>query len=324
MLDKIEGNKYVFVDMHVFGEMPQSNILFSDYILKPGDLTKKELLESTGMIEIDVPLIEENVRCLYELSSRHAKEIQLDINKYVSLSYLLMNEVDPEKQTLLKRLISHSWYRYLFKRHKKIRKKFCQKYPAVISVGVILCYMPYIVSKITSQNTKFYKCVTESDFAIRKHILENNSTKKPKIITNDTDILILLSDINCSVELHIKNEIHRINPIRFWFRVFGTTMDNTLIKLLCVLMGTDMNPYHPASPIHIKQFQQILTNMDLSKYDELTIDNLKKYILDVISKNPDSTNIKETVTAINIYLNDIEIGTYEITPKNYEEINYLE
>jgi hypothetical protein len=97
-----------------------------------------------------------------------------------------------------------------------------------------------------------------------------------------------------------------INPPKFWQSVFGCVMDSQVIKILCVLLGTDYNKYRRGSVIHLKCFSEILTWLNLKNYSEMTLEMLKNYVYVKIQKYPADMNIKETVVALNLYLNNIE------------------
>jgi hypothetical protein len=282
------------------------------------------------MIKRNAPLKQENVICLYELKSRDSVLRQVDIKDYVSLSYLL-KKGDLQSSNLhatnksflqpsadrssLEALISHGWYRYVFKKGLKQRKYNNTTHTTCpISPGRALCYIPALLNQLNLPRTNIYKCTIESDFAIRNHIQIYHKTSFPRIITNDTDLVMLLCDVDCEIELTVGTtcdgktyfEKRKINPIAFWKRIFRCNLNPDVIKILCVLLGTDYNQYTADSPIHIQHFKDILRILNIKTYDELTSDLLKMHILHIAQTNSDNLNVRETVAALNLYLNNIE------------------
>jgi hypothetical protein len=387
VLSYYNNNLFIFLDLHTFGNINLKNILFSDFILKPSDISREELLYSTALIKRNFPFNEKNVVCLYELQTRDSKLHSYNLHEYVSLSYLLKNceknrqtqcnnrnelihsnskneliksdnknkltqsnnknestnvfektnnrnesakkinikisrkdssEMSNDKNELvhneliLEQLISYGWYRYIFKRGVKQFKKVRNKSTCAIPPGIIICYTPLLLERLNLPRTSIYKCAIESDFAIRNHVNIYTKNSFPKIITNDTDLVVLLCDVDCDIEISIfepmshSYERRHINPILFWQSMFGCVLNPDIIKTLCVLMGTDFNQYSSESPIHLRYFKEILKILNITKYEELTIDALKLYILKIAQAHRDSKFVKETVAALNLYLLNIE------------------
>jgi hypothetical protein len=106
-------------------------------------------------------------------------------------------------------------------------------------VGLLPNIIHRIKTKIKSNNElsklhiEFLGCVTEADYVIKKHILtysptykqsnkpQHKSIYKPTVFTIDTDMLVLLSDIDCVVNLKLRapgytNKTVPIQVKEFW------------------------------------------------------------------------------------------------------------
>jgi hypothetical protein len=170
------------------------------------------------------------------------------------------------------------------------------------------------------KNISCYQCSIESDVAIRNHIEIYNRNSYPKIITNDTDLVVLMCDVECEIELTVRHvfqshtyyEKREINPPRFFRKLFGCVLKADIIKILCVLLGTDFNIYSPRSVIHIRCFSEILKLLNIRRYCEITLPALKLYIYNTALKYPNDINVKETIAALNIYLNNVEENIYPL------------
>jgi hypothetical protein len=262
----------------------------------------------------------ENVICKYELNSRRGKLLKMDENDYINLTRKMKEEKNEniESSVLssdffdMRCLLSHGWFRYLFKRGiKQTKNEKKIKQSCSIEPGKVLCYIPSILKQINIPLMEIFQCSIESDFAIRNHIEIYNKFSYPRIITNDTDFMVLLCDIDCEIEITIKNldskyERCVLNPKTFWNEVFGCQMKPDVIKMLCVLLGTDFNHYHPLSPIHIHDFESILELLNCNKFSDITDDKLKMYIYNTSIQYPENRYVKETILALNLYLNNIE------------------
>jgi len=182
-----------------------------------------------------------------------------------------------------------------------------------------------------------YGCEYESDLVIKKMVKENNGIKEQIIFTSDSDMLVYLCDCECTIHLkknHIrkvpsifspnekilkmksqaeisfrklKSSVIKIQPKRFWKSIFkGVEMDPKIIVTLSVLIGSDFNPPHDKSPIHISSFESILSILNLKSFSELKYDHLVDYIKDKITNHSSYYSVPETVLAINQYLSRYE------------------
>lgn len=121
-----------------------------------------------------------------------------------------------------------------------------------VNYTLIVNLIPILVSKIKSEiksrklstQIDFIGCENESDFVIRKHILLYNSLNCPTIYTTDSDLFMLLSDVNCYIRIKSSNLNIRIKPNLFWQWLTGlqNVYLNDIIAFCCVL-GNDYNHF---------------------------------------------------------------------------------
>jgi hypothetical protein len=121
-----------------------------------------------------------------------------------------------------------------------------------VNYTLIVNLIPILVSKIKSKikekeiktQIDFIGCENESDFVIRKHILLYNSLNCPTIYTTDSDLFMLLSDINCYIRIKSSNLNIRIKPNLFWQWLTGlkNIYLNDIIAFCCIL-GNDYNHF---------------------------------------------------------------------------------
>ena len=78
-------------------------------------------------------------------------------------------------------------------------------------------------------------------------------------------------------------------------------------------MGTDYNPYHPTSPIHIRHFNDILRILNVKQFEDIDEDILLANIYMIMKNNESNPYCKQTAVALNMYLNDIENELHYIT-----------
>lgn len=117
------------------------------------------------------------------------------------------------------------------------------KYIYDIGPSMIVGLLPNIIHRIKTKikannelsklHIEFLGCVTEADYVIKKHILtysptykqsnkpQHKSIYKPTVFTIDTDMLVLLSDIDCVVNLKLRapgytNKTVPIQVKEFW------------------------------------------------------------------------------------------------------------
>jgi len=301
-------NVYVFIDIHQIQKFNVRKIYFNNYLPTLDDFDEEEILLSTPMIEKKYVnnienFDESDVICYYELSSRDAKLKNINANDYISIHQL-------PKSSKTNTIISHAWIRYLMLRGAKIAVKKERQSTNKGNFRLLIHNFPLIISKMNMENVQYFACTSESDFAIVKHIKMYNKNNYPTIITNDTDLLCLLCDINCVLKIYnqYNGKYYTINPIKFWHQVFNTTLHPEIIKILCVLCGTNYN-YNKKITINdlfLFEFHDILTLMKLQNFHELTIEKLKLYIFEFVHKNNNIHN-RRTMLAYNIYINNDDI-----------------
>ena len=233
----------------------------------------------------------------------------------------------------IERVINHGWYRYLIlrgakrntidERNKKLFHKN-RKNVNNIPFTAVMYAIPLIINKIYknkifTETVSFFGCNVESDFALSRHVHIYHKFSYPTIYSNDTDMVALLCDVDCSVKFMIKDISGEetlslfVNPKMFWKRVFGCNLKPSIIKIICVLLGTDYNPYHPKSPIHLKKIDDILHMLNINKFKEIDEDELLLKIYTIMNANENSIYVKQTATALNVYLNDVENSLYILT-----------
>ena len=202
---------------------------------------------------------------------------------------------------------------------------------SIVPFTLLVYIFPNIVKHINDKikNINFFGCEIESDFALSKHVHNYSNYAYPTIYSSDTDMLCLMCDVNCIIKLSINSNVYCkntsdnnrrtflfVNPVLFWQEIFGCTLKKRIIIILCVLMGTDYNPYDSKSPIHIKYFSDILSLLHVEKYEDILEELLLSNIYSIIKNNEDNIHCKQTVLALNVYLNDLEDELHYITGDN--------
>lgn len=400
---------YVFVDYKFMNNLRERNVIFKDFLnmnIEEHERTNSipmikrkylKLLDKCDEDEYDtMKYLVKKVRCMFELKSIYSVSNKLDIEKYISIPYLIKTEKDKKKISKLTVLLDEGKFRYFILRGgkyliKKQRGKdlfsffdppqntysktkscgdeneICVKslnnidkllFDSVTKNGyeklnefynyipftIIIYLFPMLVKKINLDNVKFFGCEIESDFAISKHIHTYSKNAFPTIYSSDTDMLCLMCDVDCVVKLSIKNGRRNlkknkdqrtliedniikffdgkhvsdnltffVNPISFWEELFKCKLSPKIIKILCVLMGTDYNPYHPKSPIHIRYFDDILKILNIDKFEDIDEDVLLANIYMIMKNNEDNVYCKQTAIALNMYLNELEGEIHFIT-----------
>ena len=217
---------------------------------------------------------------------------------------------------------------------KQIRKHHKQT-PKMPCVPTLLYMIGPLIEEIINTNKfnaeiNIYGCEMEADFALLKHINVYNRRSFPVIDSPDTDMLCNLCDVPCLIHMKriyplkgdskgpVKTKEYYINPVNFWKYVFGgTVIHKNVIKILCVLLGTDYNPYDKNSPIHIKSFEEILEKLGVNSYKEIDEDMLRLYVYNIMKEHPTDRHVIATALALNMYLNDnIESKLHNL----YEEL----
>jgi 5'-3' exonuclease len=327
---------YIFVDKRYISDLPETNVLFSEFITKNYNFSdeyerhlatpiiKRKYLSNLTLDKID------KIRNTYEVISVY-KTVKNKIANYISIPYLLSKDPDNE---ILKKFITHGWIRYLLLRNSKkntIQRRAFQRYSFInkryngeninrmllsasdnqkemvknhIPFISILYGLKYLCKEVLEQeNVKFFGCEFESDFAIVNHINKYSRNIFPTIYTSDTDLVALLCDVNCTIRLTKNKKSISINPQRLFENIFKKTFTSRHIKTMCVLLGTDYNPYNEQSPIHISSFDEVL---------DLTEEELSLRVFNIMDKNKNNIYCQQTAIALNIYLNNIEHSVKEI------------
>ena len=221
-----------------------------------------------------------------------------DSNNYKALYYIMKDEdltnytnlyLKPNNEDKIHEILSSYIIKRYLKSYTRIQRlnnnndyneneTIVEKYNK-IHRGMISNLILYTIEKFNyinsnkyhlKDNIKFYGCDIESDFAIAKHVHENNNNYK-KIITNDTDLLLLLYNVqNCEVILKInkydknnqvvdykncifdENNLYEevesnkdtiyIIPNQLWKFIITNTKYNNLILYSCI-KGNDYTKY---------------------------------------------------------------------------------
>lgn len=183
------------------------------------------------------------------------------------------------------------------------------KYKQFIPYSIITYNLPKIISEINNPKVSYYGCLVESDFALSHHVHTYSLNSFPTIYSCDTDMFCLLCDVPCAIKMDYYyfidgvryRELYIINPVTFWFDIFGCTLSPIIIRTLCVLLGSDYNPYHSKSPIHIKSFDAILYKLKLTSFQELTVEKLDEYISQIFTAHPNNLYCQQTRMALSLY-----------------------
>lgn len=273
----------------------------------------------------------DNVRCEYEINGLRYT------NPKTQPLFTAINSLTFDDINILSDVQQQAWYRYLtihgakaLTKRKRVttgRDNELNFDGDVVPFTLLMYLIPRFVKDIFERkpeyvgHVEFFGCGTESDFSMYKHITTYSKQLFPAVYTTDTDMVALLCDVDCIINFTMSdftgyNSDHiRFNPVHFWKYMFECDMDARVIKLLCVLMGTDYNDHPPAehSPIHLRWFDNILEKMRLRKFSSITFDNLLLYIHNTMNRYPDNEFIRETAWAINMFLTDNEIPLTSIT-----------
>lgn len=201
-----------------------------------------------------------------------------DLNNYENLYALQQSTINNNK--IYDVLSSYIIKRYLksVTRNQRLENKTCnltnnmEKYNRFYR-GMISNLILPVIEKfkeiggqlMLNNNIKFYGCNIESDFAIAKDVQDDNGYKK--IITNDTDFLLLLSNVNnCEIilkmdkyniynrkmgyfdcifdDMNLYNELESnkenkiIIPTQFWKNIISDVSYENIIIYSC-LKGND-------------------------------------------------------------------------------------
>ena len=221
------------------------------------------------------------------------------------------------EDTILRRYLIYISAKFSEKQRRKQHKQ-TQHMPCI---PTLLFLLPTIVKHILSTRKfsaeiQIFGCEMEADFAIIKHISTYNRRSFPIIDSPDTDMLCNLCDTPCLIHMKrtypfrgdtkspVKTKEYYINPVNFWKHVFGCRLSTRIIKILCVLLGTDYNPYDKQSPIHMKSFDEILDRLHISSYSEIDEDALLFHIYNIMVEHPTDKYVIATAIALNLYLSE--------------------
>ena len=337
---------YVFIDYRKMTDIDERLILFRDFLITINEVNEREYINATPVIKkkyisnnSNVYKMMSKVRCLFEIKS-FSNIGKVDKNNYVNL-FEFMEEIcehnsdDDELFEKIERVINHGWYRYLLLRgakrntidernRKLFHNKNKEKNVNDIPFTAVMYAIPLIINKIYkkkifTETVSFFGCNVESDFALSRHVHIYHKFSYPTIYSNDTDMVSLLCDVDCSIKFMIKDISGEetlslsVNPKMFWKRIFGCNLKPSIIKIICVLLGTDYNPYHPKSPIHLKKIDDILYMLNINKFKEIDEDELLLKIYTIMKDNENDIHVKQTAIALNVYLNDVENSLYILT-----------
>lgn len=339
---------YAFVDYKKLPDIDECNVLFRDFICTRNDLDDYERMLSLPVIEKKyLPTIKTDetllakVRCKFEIHS--LKNMEINEEDYMNLVDYMKEicngeEYDDELFEAVEKLINHGWYRYLLLRGAKrntIRERTHKLFHdnrggnGTVPFSVVLYSTPVIVKKVSEcvrlkDCVNFFGCCVESDFALSRHVRTYNKFTYPTVYSNDTDMIALLSDIDCAVKFTIKDGFGKgnnivVNPKEFWHKLFGCDLSPAIVRIICVLMGTDYNPYHPKSPIHIRRLSDVLDLMDVDEFQKIDEDKLRFKLYMIMNENKGNIHVMQTAMALNIYLNNNETDLHVITGNEHVE-----
>jgi hypothetical protein len=301
----------LFYDYRLPDNININNVLFYDYIPNYVDFSINEQLKSTPYVDTTKPYdnideIKQNIVCKFEIDNVYNKSDNL-ITNYAPVTSLSLNNRDVIE------CLNIGWMRYLILRGGKQKTRSerrddgnCLSIDKAEEKDIdksILQYSFYMLPDIlTNVDVPAFGCNLEADFAIAKFIRLRLKNVYPLICSNDSDLLVLLNDVNCVVRMLREDIEYFINPVLFWKYIFRCVLPYEVIIILNVLKGTDYNRFSSKSPIHINQYEDILRILNIRKFSDITTDMLIDYIKSVFENNPQSVEVKETCLALNIYL----------------------
>lgn len=243
----------------------------------------------------------------------YKKKNKRDGNRYY-LEELYKNNLDENDYEESDTLYEDVWNRYLIRVKSKENINNIRKSRIEEEIGStyednafrLLIHNFNTFSKDIKRNealklVNFFGCSVESDFAIANHIKTYNTNTYPIIISNDTDFLSLLCDVNCLIKFIFRRKTYYVNPPIFWKRIFDADLNPNIIKMLCVLKKTDYNLDDEC--ITINEFEDILPLLGVERYEQISEEMLIGYIKNKLIQNPDNEKLKYTVLAINIMIN---------------------
>lgn len=312
---------------------------------KKNDCKKIDSLELIKLID------ENNISEIETISKIYEKLVE--IKKFSFYKYLISRG--------LKKLSSNNkkWFNdtpaMLEKNYSTDEKEFSKqiiKSYYEISPSLIISLLPYITKLIKEETNKkitILGCEEESDFVIRKHVLTHHKYHYPTICTYDTDLIMLLSDIECLIKIKtkiIENEkVNKINLVLntkdFWNWVLYNKRYEEIkytfedIITICSRMGTSYNKY--ASQFKLQSLNSIRNTYQKNFY-QLTMDEIHSSLDKIMKKDlkgkyePTNQNDKSFLGIIQLLatlelfnqLNYIEIESRPIKSENEIDKNKIE
>ena len=220
----------------------------------------------------------------------------------IDLDTVIIEEIDNDYDKNIGKL------RYMLFKYSKQTTLMRRRYEKNISTKqykipftAVLYSIPMLIKLLSKrfENIKFYGCDLESDFAIRYHIMRYNKNSYPTIITNDSDLVTLLNNYNCMI--NIKG--YMIEPIKFWKKIFNCRLSTRVISILSVLVGTNYNESVYNS------FYSILKLNGFNSFSEIDYNTAIRLILEI---DDDELRIKAMI-ATNLYILNFECSPIQLT-----------
>ena len=206
---------------------------------------KMDSNETVKLKDCDLnPDLEELTPEKFETSQESIPETSQESKFEESIHETLQESQESIPETFFEKNIQNDY----FKNFKLTLNNFKNtvNYPLIVNL------IPILVSRIKSEiktrgiktQVDFIGCENESDFVIRKHILLYNSLNCPTIYTTDSDLFMLLCDVNCYIRIKSSNLNIRIKPNLFWQWLTGlkNIYLNDIIAFCCIL-GNDYNHF---------------------------------------------------------------------------------
>ena len=316
--NKSDNQVYAFIDRHFFSPISSDNIYLKKYLPDKKYYDKYEdreylhydLYIPREYVNSDVECIKNNLRCQFEI------EDDLDFEDYVKLSPEHIKCSSEEYEDIL----YHGWYRFLIKRGSKYetmtkRAKAYKHKDASIKFWEIMNNFGSIVEEIYEKHPEirnkmlFLGCTTENDFAIESHIRSFNNDF-PTILTNDTDMIVNLCDIECQLSLYRDGRTYYVQPKMFWKSILGCDVDKKIVKLMCISMGTDYNKAYCNNEFNIMKFDEWLDRMNVERYKDIKFEDMMDYIDNYLRKC--KHNIVHSISmSVNVYLNNFETRFFQ-------------
>lgn len=323
--------------------------------------TNKESMASIPMLpkimdiyNTDVDSLKLSVRNLYEVRWNYWSPNK-QITNYTSIRRLLKTETNPDVIDKLNTLYKSGIERYILFRGAKYLTKHARLREKNMSTDIVeklfktdahkfdkefrkyLLNAPYnliisltrrivdgIINSTPDKDVSFLGCEHEADFVIRNHIKHYHSNACPTIYTCDSDIVMLMCDVNCVVKIPYEDVDRRkfnisIYPIEFWKWILRTNkIDFKNIVTICCLLGTDYNT-------------ELCENVSIEHIDDMAkyyVNNLYEEIVAGCKKTlkvRTQQNIVQLLTAIEILIQSDRIETvlHHIKPEDAIDLSIV-